>query len=253
MKVSQLLPSVRAEVEKPFEEKLARAKQLIRTYANKNASVSCSFGKDSTIVLYLSLELNPKIPVVFCNTGVEFKETLDFRDKLVSEFGLNFIELKPEKTYFQVWDGFKPHDGSKTTPGRAMDRCCYYLKEKPFKLCVRKYDFAQNFTGLTAMESRQRMLRACEKGMEYYHKTHNCWKIHPLLYWTPEEVWEFTKENCLPINQAYAKYGLDRIGCVPCTAYKGWREQLARVNFRMYKLISERYFHQRLLEVANQK
>ena len=253
MKVSQLLPSIRVEVEKPFEEKLARAKQLIKMFANKNACVSCSFGKDSTVVLWLCLQENPKIPVIFNNTGVEFKETLVLKNEMTESFGLNLFETHPEKTWFQVWEGFKLPDERKHNAKETRDRCCYYLKEKPFKLLVRQRKFQQNFTGIIAIESRQRQLRICELGTYYYNKTNNLWRIHPLAFWTPEEVWQFIHDNHIPENLAYKKYGIDRIGCVPCTAHHKWREQLAKVNLRMYKLISEHYFHQRLLEVANQK
>ena len=247
MKVNQLLPLVRKEVEKPFDEKLARAKQLIKMFANKNACVSCSFGKDSTVVLWLCLQENPKIPVIFNNTGVEFRETLELKEKMTSSFGLNLIETKPEKSFWQVWANI---DGSKR--GKHHDACCYYLKDKPTKLAIENHHLERSFTGITALESFMRMMTACQRGQEYFVKKYGYWKIHPILYWTPEEVWHFIHDNGIPENAAYEKYRMKRLGCVPCTAYKGWREQLARVNPRMYKLISERYFHQRLLEVANQ-
>jgi len=256
MKFSQLMPSIKAEVQKPFQEKLAKAKQLVKLWANKNACVSCSFGKDSTVVLYLVREVNPQIPVIFNNTGVEFRETLEFKDMLTKEWNLNLVELKPEKTFWQIMDPkkIKIPDGSKTSKFRFQSRhthdaCCYYLKEKPFKDYV-KGRFSVNFTGITAMESRQRMLRACEKGMEYYHKTHGLLKIHPILYWTPQEVWQFIKDNNIPVNPAYQKYGINRIGCVPCTAHRGWREQLIKVNPKMYRFIQEQFFGQKLLEIG---
>jgi phosphoadenosine phosphosulfate reductase len=254
VKITQLLPQVRAEVERPFQEKLARARQLIKLYAHRNACVSCSFGKDSTVVLYLVRDLNPQIPVIFNNTGVEFQETLEFKEQLKREWNLNLIELKPEKSFWQIMDPkqVKIPDGSKTAKPyyyskHTHDRCCYYLKEKPFKDYV-KGRFNFNFTGITAMESRQRMLRACEKGMEYYHKTHGLLKVHPILYWTPDEVWRFIEENSIPVNPAYQKYKIDRIGCVPCTSHKEWREQLAKVNPKMYQFIQERFFGQKLLQ-----
>jgi phosphoadenosine phosphosulfate reductase len=192
--------------------------------------------------------------VIFNNTGVEFKETLEFKDKLSREWNLNLVELKPEKTFWQIMDPqkIKIPDGQKTgkryfDAWHTHDACCYYLKEKPFMNYV-KGRFSVNFTGITAMESRQRMLRACEKGMEYYHKTHSLMRVHPILYWTPEEVWRFIEENNIPVNPAYQKYKIDRIGCIPCTSYRGWREQLAKVNPKMYRFIQKRFFGQELLE-----
>ncbi|MEM0254320.1 MAG: hypothetical protein QXK78_07190 [Candidatus Bathyarchaeia archaeon] len=53
LKPSQLLSEVRAEVERPFEEKLGRTVGLIRLFAGREACVACSFGKDSLAVLCL--------------------------------------------------------------------------------------------------------------------------------------------------------------------------------------------------------
>ena len=79
------LPSqVRSEVERPFEEKLERSMQLIRLWCSPQVKsyVSCSFGKDSMVVLYLALQAKPDIPVLFVNTGVDHRETLAFRDQV---------------------------------------------------------------------------------------------------------------------------------------------------------------------------
>ncbi|MEM3466024.1 MAG: phosphoadenosine phosphosulfate reductase family protein [Candidatus Jordarchaeales archaeon] len=244
LKPSQLLSEVKAEVERPFEEKLERAVGLIRLFADRDACVACSFGKDSLAVLWLCLQENPNIPVVFNNTGVEYFETLEFKEQLARDWRLNLIETKPETSYWQVMESLKGRidDGRKW-----VNKCCYELKEKPFKRVVREYGFKFCFTGLTALESRARMWVACERGMQYYSRKDGVTKVHPILYWTPEEVWRFTREKGIPVNPAYAKYGLNRIGCVPCTSHRGWRAQLAKVNPAIYKHVMERYFKQRLL------
>jgi phosphoadenosine phosphosulfate reductase len=248
MKVSQLLPSVRKEVEKPFEEKLARAKQLVRMFANKNACVSCSFGKDSTVVLWLCLQENPKIPVVYNNTGIEYPETIQFAHTLKELWNLNLIETKPTQTFWEIMERTKQKHFNQDDGKKHSNICCTALKHAPFHRVVKEFGFTHTFTGLTTVESRHRMFTACEYGQEYFSKKDGIWKIHPILYWTPEEVWQFTYENQLPENQAYQKYGLERIGCVPCTSHRKWREQLAKVNPRMYQFIQERYFGQKLLE-----
>jgi phosphoadenosine phosphosulfate reductase len=249
MRVNQLLPSIRAEVEKPFQEKLEKARHLIKLYANRNACVSCSFGKDSMVVLYLAREVNPSIPVIFNNTGVEYPETLTFKEQLKQEWNLNLIETKPEISFWQVLEKIRTRKEILDDGRKHSNQCCYALKHKPFRNIIRQYGFSYTFTGITVLESRHRMFTACEKGMEYYSRKDGITKIHPILYWTPEEVWRFIEENSIPVNPAYQKYKIDRIGCIPCTSHKGWREQLAKVNPKMYQLVQERFFGQKLLEV----
>ncbi len=255
MNPQSLLPAVRFEVEKPFEEKLAKAQMLLKMWgkvAPVKPFVSCSFGKDSTVVLYLALQVNPNIPVVFNNTGVEWKETLEFRDYLRAEWHFNLIETKPKTSFWEVMEKTKRKHLHQDDGKKHSNLCCTALKHGPLHRVVKEYGFTHSFTGITAVESRHRMFTACERGMEYFSKKDGFTKIHPILYWTEEEVWRFTKENNIPVNPTYAKYKLKRIGCVPCTSWKNWRKQLARTNPAMYRLIQERYFGQTLLEAASE-
>jgi 3'-phosphoadenosine 5'-phosphosulfate sulfotransferase (PAPS reductase)/FAD synthetase len=250
MKVNQLLPSVRLEVEKPFEEKLQKAKLLIKMWADKDASVSCSFGKDSMVVLYLALQENPDIKVIYNNTGIEWPETLQFRTMIKETWNLNLIELKPIMSYWEVWKHIKEKNlGSQDGSKKGSDLCCDYLKEKPFRKAIKQFGVRYAFTGITAIESRQRMFTACQRGQEYYSKKDGVWKVHPILYWTEEEVFKFIEENHIPLNPAYKKYAVNRLGCMFCVSHKEWRRQMARTNLKAYTFIQEQYFHQKILSV----
>lgn len=250
LKVSQLVPSVRREVEKPFQEKLEHARQLVRMFANRNACVSCSFGKDSTVVLWLCLQENPKIPVVYNNTGIEYAETLAFAESLKQLWQLNLLETKPGKSYWEILDKILAEHQNLDVGKKHSNQCCHHLKHAPFRKIVKENGFTHTFTGLTAVESRHRMFTACQKGSEYYSEKDGLWKIHPILYWTPENVWDFIQANNLPVNPAYSKYGIERIGCQFCFSHRNWVEQMQKVNPKGYRFIQERYFHQRLLEVS---
>ena len=252
MKLSQLLPSVRYEVEKPFEEKLRRAKELIHIFgglAGSKACVSCSFGKDSMVVLWLALQEDKNIAVIFNNTGVQYRETYAFKKQIAKAWNLNLIETKPIKNFWQVMKEIQSKTKHFEDGKKHFDQCCYALKRKPFMKAAK--DFTICFTGLTAIESRHRMFTACHRGQEYYSKKDGITKVHPIMFWTREEVLEFSRGVQIPLNPAYEKYGLERLGCVPCTSHKFWRRQLAKTNPKMYKFIQETYFHQRLLEVEN--
>lgn len=237
-----LLNSIKPEVEKPFKEKLVRARQLIKLYAHQNGScVSCSFGKDSMVVTFLALEENPKIPIVFENTGIEFPETLRLRDKIIESLAINYIELKPKITFFKVNDMILTRKLRMDDGRKHSNICCYHLKEKPFDLWRKETKCTRSFTGITALESRHRMFVACKKGMDYYSVRSGFAKVHPIMFWTEGEVWNFTHDMNLPINDAYEKYGIDRIGCMWCMSHKGWHEQIARINPKMYAFIMRKY------------
>ncbi|MBD3355071.1 phosphoadenosine phosphosulfate reductase family protein, partial [Candidatus Woesearchaeota archaeon] len=75
-------------------------KQAIERY-KENIAVACSFGKDSIVVLHMALKYKPDIKVMFNNTGVEFPETIKYKEMLVKKWNLNLIETKPIKTFWQ--------------------------------------------------------------------------------------------------------------------------------------------------------
>lgn len=240
----QTLDMLKAELEKPFEEKLKQARKLVKMFSKfEHSSIACSFGKDSMVTLFLCLEENPKIKVNFNNTGVEFSETMQLKQKIVEDWDLNYYELHPDKgvTFYTVNDRIRD-EGLRLDDGKKHSNiCCYWLKEKPFTLWVRKENIGINFTGITAQESRNRMWTACSKGQEYFNTKMGVRKIHPILYWTEPEVWAFCKDNSIPINEAYAKYNINRIGCKPCMSYKNWKPTLSRIAPKLYCYICRRY------------
>lgn len=250
MLVRQAFPSIRSELKKPFEKKLKRARNIIKmlTRLNPSCCVSCSFGKDSVVVLHLVREVLSEVDVLFCNTLCQYPETYKFRDQLVNEWNLSLIETKPKTLWWKVWDKYGLPDGSKKKGKHSTDKCCYYLKEAPFKQAIRSNGWKVNFTGLTALESYQRMLRTCQNGMLYYSSHYDVARVHPIVFWTEQEVWDFIEKENIPLNPAYKNRELQRLGCMICTAHKFWRREIARNNPKLYKWIQERYFHQRLLE-----
>lgn len=248
MKVHQLVHAVRSEVEKPFDEKLAKTRQLLRlTVNNPDCSVACSFGKDSLVVLHLALEINPDVKVVFGNTGIEFSETVRLAKQLKDEWNLNLSILKPETTFWKINERIKKEKLRLDDGRKHSNICCYHLKEKPFRKWAKTNKVNRTVTGITAIESRHRMFVACKKGTEYFSFRDGFWKVHPIMYWTQEEVWNFTYQYDLPVNEAYLKYGLERIGCMWCMSHKNWREQIRRINPKIYAFIMKRYFNEPLL------
>jgi phosphoadenylyl-sulfate reductase (thioredoxin) len=207
-------------------------------------TVSCSFGSCSVVVLHMVLQLKPNIKVVFCNTGVEYSETYAYRDLLKKEWNLNLIETKPimpfwecvRKFGFPLYRG-KRGRGKEGNPGKP--RCCVYLKELPFKKAAEEHGIKATITGLRAGESRARMFAFSQFGQNYYSKKFfNLMKFNPIAFWTHEQVWQYLKENNIPVNEIYLK-GKDRSGCAPCTGYLEWEKQLAKTNPRMYRYVQK--------------
>ncbi len=238
----RLLPELEPLINRPFGEKWLESIGLVAhnlMELDKNCAVAFSGGKDSFITTWLTTRFYPDIPVVFNNTGVEYPETVQFVHKVANEWKLNLIETKPEITF---WDcvkkwGFPQNKHSKKgVKGSGVRHYCYYLKDKPMTLILKCLGAKGYFTGVTAVENRTRMFNARDKGTCYY--IDGIKKVHPILYWTPDDVWSFIDDTKLPVNPVYFK-GADRVGCSTCTAFMDWEKQLSTVNPKLYQLVKQ--------------
>jgi len=245
-----LIKEVAEKVNRPFHVKLVETREVISHHFEEfgdNVAVAFSGGKDSEVVLYLCLQVNPHVPVVFNNTGVEYPETVRFVAELEVLWNLNLVVTHPEKSFWDCTVEYGFPKGTKwretqanVTLGRKGNtaRCCYWLKEKPFSLAIRKNGYLGYFSGETAEESRLRMF-AARRGMCFHLKKENVCKIKPILWWTKEEVWDYIAKNNLPVNPIYER-GAERVGCMPCTAYKIWETQMQKLTPKLYRLIKLR-------------
>lgn len=238
----------------PFEAETL-IKEAIDRYG-EHISVSCSFGKDSLVVLHMALKHDPNVKVVFFNTGVEFPETLRLKDRLKKEWSLNLYETKPyHKSYWDCVEeyGLPRIRASKKTKGSNVPRCCIYLKERPASIIQKELGLMATMTGMQAVESRSRKLLALRYdnkkapymerdniefcSQRWYTRSTGMWYYHPIMLWTTKEVWDYTREHELPVNEVYTKWNgvYDRCGCLPCTAYIGWEKKLSKSHPSLYR------------------
>jgi len=232
------------------------AQDLIKQAIDRHGdhlAVACSFGKDSMAVLHMALKVNPKVKVIFENTGVEFPETIKYKEMMKKKWNLNLYETKPLKTF---WECIKlyglPHPRKQKGKGSNSPKCCHYLKEKPAMLLQKELGVTAVITGLQACESRSRGLIAkrydnkkapymskddvefCSQ--RWYTRSTGMWNFHPIMLWSIKDVWAYIKKNNIPINEVYTKWNkiYPRCGCLPCTAYTSWEERLSKSHHKLY-------------------
>lgn len=225
----------------PLKDKIIRAEILINhELRNKERPmIACSWGKDSMVMLHLVRKYCKRVMVVFSNTGVEYPETLVYRDKLLKEWDIkNYRETKPIKTFWECiklygYPKFRQmsNQGKNRTP-----KCCYYCKEKPAINLIKEYKPDVEFVGLQASESMVRRLSFFREGEAFDSKKYGTRIVRPLMIWTDKDIWDYHEQENIPYNPLYKK--MKRNGCMPCTGFKGWKRVLANYNPDMYKFIS---------------
>lgn len=84
----------------PLDAKIRMTKMRIQQWAftfGGEVYVSFSGGKDSTVLLHIARQLFPKMPAVFCDTGLEYPEIREFVKSVD-----NVTIIKPEITFRKV-------------------------------------------------------------------------------------------------------------------------------------------------------
>ena len=197
----------------------------------KKLAVLWSTGKDSTASLWLCKKAfmgRIPFPVIHIDTGYKFPEIYEFRDKIAKEWNLDLVIAKNEEAM-----------AKDMSPEKGRFECCTLLKTEALKDLIR----AEKFDGLIlsirrdehGIRGKERYFspRDEEFKWDYANQPAEMWdlyvkpaedyshmRIHPILHWTEYEVWQYVKQEGLPINPLYfAKDGkrYRSLGCHPCT------------------------------------
>jgi phosphoadenosine phosphosulfate reductase len=188
--------------------------------------LSFSGGKDSVVIYSLAEKADVEFYPEFFNTTIEFQETYRF----IRKYYPAVKWLSPVKTF---WQGMV----MKGLPHRKARWCCDLLKK-----CHSKNDNVY-IIGIRADESRLRTQRYTSV-IETCH-TKNISKVYPILDWTENEIWEYIKQNSLPVNPLYLQ-GYKRIGCIACPLAPANMKRDIENNTHFYKML-----HKTIIEYLN--
>jgi phosphoadenosine phosphosulfate reductase len=146
-------------------------------------------------------EQRPDLPVLFLETFHHFPQTLEYRDTLTREWGINLINLKAPEAKLGLWQ----------TEGTQA--CCAHHKVGPLFSALEDYD-----VWFTALRRDQSPSRANLQEVEPFRlpggKTIT--RVAPLASWTARDVWRYAKEHGIALMPLY-ELGYTSIGCEPCT------------------------------------
>jgi phosphoadenosine phosphosulfate reductase len=188
--------------ERTPQELLKWAKQV---FGDKVAALSAMQEAGCVICHMISTE-KLKIPVLFVDTGVMFQETLETRDRIIQEYGVEIITLHPELTMAQQTEKY----GVLYLTVEGQKQCCHMRKVEPMNAVARNY---HAFIGsLRRSEGGKRSL--CP--VLQVDTENNTLRINPLVMMTDEQLEKYLHEHRVIINPLHAQ-GYSTIGCNRCT------------------------------------
>lgn len=180
------------------------------------ACYTCSFQLEDVVLLHHLVKKQPDIPVLFLETGYHFAETYAYRDRLTKEWNLNLRNLTAAKSVAEQEAELGQLYG--TNPAQ----CCQLRKVEPLFAALEGYQVW--FTGLRREQSPTRAkLEVFEQAQ--LRSGRQIAKVSPLAHWTWKQVWQYARENGLPILELYDR-GYTSIGCEPCTALPATEDNL---------------------------
>lgn len=174
----------------------------------QRACITSSFQAEDVVVLHMALQIQPRIPVLFLETGYHFPETLEYRDRIASEWDLNLVNVEPEISVAEQESQFGILNQT------APDRCCGLRKVEPLFRALGGYT-----TWVTGLRREQSKSRANLQPHEFFTLPtgHILAKLSPLTEWTSRDVWHYAEQHSIPLLSLYEQ-GYTSIGCAPCTS-----------------------------------
>jgi len=168
-------------------------------------TMATAFGAEGCVLIHLLAEIEPRVRVFNLDTGYQFAETLELRDRIATRYGIEVELIGPDTN---VAEYEERHGGPLYVYN--PDRCCYDRKIVPLRRALVGHD-----AWVTAIRADQSSHRASAQVVGSDPKF-GLVKINPLLTWTRRDVWAFVVTHGVPYNPLHDQ-GYASIGCWPCT------------------------------------
>jgi phosphoadenosine phosphosulfate reductase len=168
-------------------------------------TMATAFGPEGCVILSMLAKIAPETYVFNLETGYQFQETLDLRDRIAEKYGIEVDLLTPE---LSVEEYEAVHGGPLYT--RNPNQCCFDRKIKTLQRASQVMHAWMS--GIRRDQSADRA-RAAIVGWD---KKFGLVKISPLANWTKKDVWKRITDEGVPYNPLHDQ-GFPSIGCWPCT------------------------------------
>lgn len=159
--------------------------------------LTTSFGAQSAVMLHLAASVVPDIPVIWVDTGYNFKETYQFADDLTDRLKLNLkvyqSPLSPahmEARLGKLWEMGE----------EALNQYDLIRKVEPMERALRELHVTAWLAGL---RRQQTDFRANLPRVE--QRSDGLFKIYPILHWTSKQVHDYLKQHDLPYHPLFDK------------------------------------------------
>lgn len=192
------------------DERLANAapEEILRWAVERFAdkfTMATAFGPEGMCLIHMLGQFAPQSHIFNLDTGYQFKETLELRERVLQRYGIA-VEMKQPETTVAQYEQLHGGPLYKTNP----DQCCFDRKVKVLREAV---------VGFQAWASAIRRDQSPDRAnvpIVGWDKKFSLVKVSPLANWTKKDVWKLITDHDIPYNPLHDQ-GYTSIGCWPCT------------------------------------
>jgi phosphoadenosine phosphosulfate reductase len=168
-------------------------------------TMATGLGPEGCVIISMLAKIEPRVYVFNLDTGYQFRETLELRDRMNEKYGMHIDLQRPE---LSVADYERQNGGPVFV--NDSDRCCNDRKIAVLHRVAVNYDAWA--TGIRRDQSPTRIDTPIVKR----DKKFGLVKISPLAGWTKQDVWKRILSEQVPYNPLHDQ-NYPSIGCQPCT------------------------------------
>lgn len=168
-------------------------------------TMATGLGPEGCVIISMLAKIDPKVYIFNLDTGYQFRETLELRDRIAEKYGIVVDLQRPELT---VEKYEAAHGGP--VYRTDSDRCCFDRKVTVLHRVARNFD-----AWATGIRRDQSPTRA-DTPVLRWDKKFGLVKVSPLATWTKGDVWKRILNEQVPYNPLH-DLGYPSIGCWPCT------------------------------------
>lgn len=168
-------------------------------------TMATAFGPEGLAIIHMLAAIEPRTHLFNLDTGYQFKETLELRNRIAQRYGMQ-VELRSADTTVAEYEALHGGPLYKTNP----DQCCFDRKVTVLREAVVGFDAWMS--GIRRDQSADR----ANVPIVAWDKKFSLVKISPLANWTKKDVWKLIVDHDIPYNPLHDQ-GYTSIGCWPCT------------------------------------
>ncbi len=186
----------------------AAAEEILRWTVERFAprfTMATAFGAEGMVLIHMLAEIAPQTPIFNLDTGYQFQETLDLREKVRARYGIA-VELRRPETSVAEYEAKHGGPVYKSNP----DQCC-----ADRKLAVLKSAIVGMHAWASAIRRDQTPDRA-QSPIVGWDSKYSLVKVTPLANWSKKDVWKMITDHDIPYNSLHDR-GYPSVGCWPCT------------------------------------